>query len=106
MNTNKLRMSDSKPLDNSTLFRQIIGSLIYLMVCTRPDICFSISLLSKFLEKPTKAHLEWTKHVLRYLSGTKSKCLVFKKSSDTKLSNIRHDFLENKETAMCGSFNL
>ena len=83
MNVNKLRTSDSKQLENSCLYRQIVGSLIYLMTCTMPDICYSVSLLSQFLEHPTKAHLEWAKHVLRYLKGTKSQSLNFRLRRET-----------------------
>ena len=88
MNVNKLRSSDSKPLEDSCLYRQIVGSLTYLMTCTRLDICYSVSMLSQFLEHPTKAHLEWAKHVLRYLKGTKSQSLNFRKSTGVKLQGF------------------
>ena len=37
---------------------------------TRPDICFVVNTLSKFLIDPTHVHLISTKHILRYLKGT------------------------------------
>ena len=88
MNVNKLRISDSKPLEDSCQNRQIVGSLIYLMTCTRPDVCYSVSMLSQFLKRPTKAHLEWAKHVLRCLKGTKSQSLVFRKLPKLKLQGF------------------
>ena len=88
MNVNKLRTSDSKPLEDSCLYRQIVGSLIYLMTCTKLDVCFCVSMLSQFLEHPTKVHLEWAKHVLRYLKRTKSQSLVFRKSTGLKLQGF------------------
>ena len=97
LNANKLRVSDSNFLDDSTLFRQVVGSLIYLMTCTRPDICYSVSMLSQFLEHPTRAHLEWAKHVLRYLSGTKSKSLIFRKCMNTKLQGFSDSDWGNSE---------
>ena len=58
------------------------------MTCTRPDVCYSVSMLSQFLQHPTKAHLEWAKHVLRYLKGNKSRSLVFRKSTGLKLQGF------------------
>jgi hypothetical protein len=54
---------------DSTLYRQIVGSLMYL-TNTRPDICFVVNTLSHHLEFPRQVHLVATKHVLRYLKGT------------------------------------
>ena len=51
-------------------YRAIVGSLMYLMTGTRPDIAFLCQQLSQFLSKPTKAHMVATKHGLRYLQGT------------------------------------
>ena len=60
--------SSTNPVD-STMYRQLIGSLLSL-VHTRPDICFAVSALSQFMTDPR--HVRWvaTKHVLRYLHGT------------------------------------
>ena len=54
-------------------------------------------MLSQFLEHPTKAHLEWAKHVLRYLNGTKSKCLIFRKCMNTKLQGFSDSDWGNSE---------
>ena len=51
-------------------FRQLIGSLMYAAVGTRPDIAFTVNQLSQFLECPSKEHWLSAKHVLRYLKGT------------------------------------
>ena len=47
-------------------YRQLIGSLMYLMVATRPDLAFSLSKLSKFNNSPGRAHWEAVCKVLRY----------------------------------------
>ena len=52
------------------IYRAIVGSLMYLMTGTRPDIAFLCQQLSQFLSKPTKAHMAAAKHGLRYLQGT------------------------------------
>jgi hypothetical protein len=52
-----------------TLYRQLIGSLMYL-VNTRPDICFAINTLSQFMVESWRVHWVEAKHVLKYLRGT------------------------------------
>ena len=63
-------------------YREIIGSLIYAMVCTRPDLCWVVTKLSQHLDKPNKADWVMVKHVLRYLKGTVNYKLVYKKSEN------------------------
>jgi hypothetical protein len=67
-NWKKLHASESQLVD-STLYRQLIGSLMYL-VNTRPDICFAVNTLSQFMVEPRRVHWVAAKHVLRYLCGT------------------------------------
>lgn len=58
-------------------YRQVIGSLMYLAVGTRPDIAFAVSNLSQFLANPSVEHWNAAKRVLRYLRGTTELGLVF-----------------------------
>ena len=57
-------------------YRQAVGSLLYLAQTTRPDLCWSVSKLSQFLDKPGTTHFTALRHVLRYLKGTKSYFLM------------------------------
>lgn len=57
----------------------LVGSLIFAMVCTRPDIAYSVGVLSRFMANPGKAHWEAAKWVLRYLRG-KSDYSIYSKS--------------------------
>ncbi|XP_057982378.1 uncharacterized mitochondrial protein AtMg00810-like [Malania oleifera] len=59
---------EGKKVDN-TLYKQIVGSLMYLTV-TRPDIMYSVSLISRYMENPTEMHLLASKRILHYLQGT------------------------------------
>lgn len=51
---------------NKTYFKQIVRSLLYLTV-KRSDIMFSVSLINRYMSKPTKMYLQATKRILRYL---------------------------------------
>lgn len=90
MNINKCNSNtDSTLLEDPRLYREIIGNLLYLMTCTRPDICYAVSNLSQFLSKPTHEHLQMSKAVLRYIKGTKDYGLKFIKSIQS-ISLIGH----------------
>ncbi|KAM1431893.1 hypothetical protein FF1_014094 [Malus domestica] len=58
----------SEPTDAS-LYKSIVGSLLYLTT-TRADLMFSASLLSRFMQNPSKIHMGIAKRVLRYVQGT------------------------------------
>jgi hypothetical protein len=79
----KVKVSDSDPVDPS-LYRQLIGSLMYL-VNTRPTICFSMNTLSQFQVEPIHEHWMASKHVLRYIRGTINYGLRYTASSDIQL---------------------
>ena len=61
-------------------YRSVIGSLMYLMVSTRPDLAAPLSILSRFLANPGPIHWEATKKVLRYLRGTVSMGLKYQRT--------------------------
>ncbi|CAB4032084.1 Hypothetical predicted protein, partial [Paramuricea clavata] len=65
---------------NARQYREMIGSLIYAMTCTRPDLSWIVSKLSQSLSNPRTGDLIAAKHVLRYLKGTVDYELCFKKS--------------------------
>jgi hypothetical protein len=64
----KLLVDTSTELVDATLYRHIIGSLMY-MTNTMPYICFVVNTLSQYLVEPRCVHLVATKHVMRYLKG-------------------------------------
>ena len=70
---------ESPALEDPNLYRQIVGSLIYTMTGTRPDLCHIVTRLSQYMSKPTVATLNAAKHVLRYLKKTSSFSLKFKR---------------------------
>ena len=58
-------------------YRSVVGSLMYLAVCTRPDICQAVSELSRFNNNPGRVHWEGAKRVLRYLKGSAGVGLLY-----------------------------
>lgn len=69
--------TDERDFEDISLYREITGSLIYLMTSTRPDLCYVVSMLSQHLAKPKMSHYAIAKQTLRYLKGTKCKTLKF-----------------------------
>ena len=66
---------------DETLFRQLVGSLIYL-IATRPDVSFTVSYISRFMSTPKADHWIAAKRVLRYVRGTLDYGLLYTRSSD------------------------
>jgi len=60
-----------------------IGSMMYLMVCVRPNLAHVVSTLSRFVIKPSPNHWEALKWLLKYLRGTYNVGLVYKHYTDS-----------------------
>ncbi|KAL2235828.1 UNVERIFIED_CONTAM: Retrovirus-related Pol polyprotein from transposon TNT 1-94 [Sesamum indicum] len=63
-------------------YSNAIGSVMYLMVSTRPDIAYAVSCLSRYMSNPGTSHWEAVKYLFRYLNGTKNVGITFSKNSD------------------------
>jgi hypothetical protein len=79
-----LTSNDGEPLENLTCYHHIIGSLVYLGV-TRPDISYSVHILSQFVSSPTQIHYSHLLRVLRYLRWTIFHRLFFSCSTSLQL---------------------
>ena len=64
-----------------TPYASAVGSIMYAMLCTRPDLAHAVSVVSRYMANPGKEHWQAVKWTLRYLSGTASTCLEFGCSS-------------------------
>ncbi|GAA5972159.1 hypothetical protein JCM3765_007763, partial [Sporobolomyces pararoseus] len=53
-------------------YRELLGALVYLSACTRPDLAFALSFLSRFASCPGKQHFSALTHLCRYLNGTRN----------------------------------
>ena len=54
-----------------------VGSLMYAMICTRPDIAFAMGVVHRYMSNPGKKHWEAVKGIMRYLKGTRKLCICF-----------------------------
>lgn len=70
-------------------YRSVVGSLMYLAQCTRPDIAHSVGVLSEHLERPSMPHWEAATHVLQYLKGTTMLGIVFSSTESSVVSGQR-----------------
>lgn len=84
---------ESKEID--VPYQQLIGSLMYLAVLTRPDIAYSVSFLSQFNNCFLESHWKCAKRILRYLAGTKSYGLLFSKGDMTIQGFVDADWAGN-----------
>ncbi|KAJ0172339.1 hypothetical protein K1T71_012312 [Dendrolimus kikuchii] len=94
---NRFKMADCKPVSTpmevglkltkaeakleNCEYRNLIGCLMYVAVCTRPDIAHAVGFLSQFNDCYSDIHWKAAKHVLRYLKGTTNYCLVYDKGN-------------------------
>lgn len=76
-------------------YQQLLGSLMYLSVLTRPDITFAVNFLSQFNNCYTESHWKSAKRILRYLKGTKSLCLEYKNDNSNLMGFVDSDFANN-----------
>ncbi|XP_018504957.1 secreted RxLR effector protein 161-like [Pyrus x bretschneideri] len=66
----KLSSNDGAPRANSSMYKSVVGSLVYLSN-TRPDIVHVVSVVSRFMNDPSNHHFAAVKRILRYVQGTK-----------------------------------
>lgn len=87
----------TKCTDQNIPYQKLIGSLMYLAVLTRPDICFSVSFLSQYNTCFTDVHWKGGKRVLRYLQATKNYKLKFSKDNCELEGFADADWASNKK---------
>lgn len=95
-----VNLNDGEKTELTTApYREAVGSLLYLSKGTRPDISFSVSMVSRYMEKPTKLHWNAVKRIMKYLKGTVDYGLHFKKQKTLSLCGYSDaDFAGDIET--------
>ena len=80
----KLQTENGSKEADVTLYRQLVGSLIY-MTTTRLDFAYVVNVLSQYMSKPLESHWNAKKCVLRYLQGTIDYGIIYNDSFDVRL---------------------
>ena len=73
-------------------YASTISSLMYAMVCTRPNIAHVMGVVSRFMSRPGKQHWEAVKWILRFLRGSVDTCLCFTGASLKLQGYVDADF--------------
>jgi hypothetical protein len=74
-----LSLSKATVNEDSYPYAEVIGSLLYMTTCTRPDITYAVNVLSKYIACHDQTHSLAAKGIMRYLSGTKNLGITFKR---------------------------
>ena len=100
----KLMVDTNTPFIDATSYRQLVGSLNYLTL-TRPDIAYSVGLVSRFMSKPQQTHLKVARRILRYIKGTLNLGLFYDANSNFTLQGFTDSDLggdPNDGKSTCG----
>ena len=79
-------------------YSSAIGSLMYAMLCTRPDICFAVGMVSRYQSDPGLAHWTAVKHIIKYLKRTKDHMLVFGGEDLVTIGYTDSDFMSDQDS--------
>ena len=79
-------------------YASAVGSLMYAMLCTRPDICYAVGIVSRFQSNPGLDHWIAVKHILKYLRRTRNYMLVYSSQDLIPTGYTDSDFQSDKDT--------
>ena len=79
-------------------YASIVSSIIYVQVCTIPDIVFIVSMFGIYQSSPGMDHWRSAKKVLRYLQGMKEYLLMYRQTDNCSLLNFRSHWIVGAST--------
>ncbi|KAH9752503.1 Integrase catalytic domain-containing protein [Citrus sinensis] len=79
-------------------YAEAVGSLMYAMLCTRPDICFAVWMISSYQSNPGPEHWTAVKHIIKYLKRTKNYMLVYSGDELISVGYTDSDFMSDKDS--------
>ena len=87
-------------------YASAVGSLMYAMLCTRPDICFAVGMVSRFQFNPGREHWTAVKHIIKYLKRTRDYMLVFQSENLVPIGYTDSDFQSDQDSRKSTSGNV
>ena len=86
-------------------YASTVGSLMYAMLCTRPNICYSVGVVSRYQSNPGPKHWQAVKHILKCLRRTRNYMLVYQCEDLIPIGYTDSDFQSDldfrKSTSSC-----
>jgi hypothetical protein len=82
-NFQELLQTESEPAPPNFPYRSMVGSLMYAMVCTRPDLALAVSIASRYLAEPKKVHCDIVSHIWKYVRNNLNLGLQFTRGDGT-----------------------
>ena len=73
-------------------YASAVGSLMFAMICTRPDIAQAVGVVSRYMANPGKEHQSTVKRILRYVKGTSNAALCYGGSDFTVRGYVDSDY--------------
>jgi hypothetical protein len=89
---NGIEGGPNSPTMDDSIYREAVGSLMFLMVCTRPDIAFSVGQVAQFSHNPKQVHWTAVQRVLAYLKGTSKYGITYGETSHHNVLTAFSDF--------------
>ena len=77
-------------------YASAVGSLMYAMLCTRPDICFAIGMVRRYQSNPGPEHWTAAKKILKYLRKTKDYIFMYGRDELIPIGYTDSDFISDK----------
>ena len=90
---------EDRKLNGKIPYASVVGSIMYAMVVTRPDLVYAVGVVSRYMSNPGQKHWEAVKHILMYLRGTKDSLLTFGSNNATEVEGYTDsDYARNTDS--------
>ena len=87
-----------RELNRKIPYAWAMGSIMYAMVVTQPDLASVVGVVSHYMSSPGWTHWEAVKHIFRYLNGTEDAQLIFVSSNPTEVEGYTDsDYARNSD---------
>ena len=80
------------------LYQSIVGSIMYIMLGTQPDIAYAVLVVSRYRSNPTSAYHRVVKRIFQYLKGTKDLQLTYRGDLQPLLDYTDSNWTDNHDT--------